>query len=315
MSSVCFSVWSLQGAITQKACVDKGFWVGDSVTKQMVTVIDTPGLGSQLIKEERMVEDLMDVLKEQIGYVHVFIIVFEQYKFRMNDSIISMLTLMQKTFGEKFWEHAILVASHWNHGWNGIMERAESVPPLTQQLWSDEINKFLKKKFHISKNLPSLFIATFYYKKSKYETLVFQKNLKMLLDFTLGMQRFEMKNIEVDLSENRDIIDERGNLNVNKHDAMILQDYVSEEGSGVSETTTEPNEEEYHYQNEIYMGVIVAVGVIAIILIILVKKKMELKNEEDGKQREMEKMRETLSYCGYSSGEIELAICQIQGSE
>ena len=133
----------------------------------------------------------------------------------------------------------------------------------------------------------------------------------MLLDFTLGMQRFEMKNIEVDLSENRDIIDERGNLNVNKHDSMILQ----EEGSGVSETTTEPNEEEYHYQNEIYMGVIVAVGVIAIILIILVKKKMELKNEEDGKQRVMEEMRETLSYCGYSSGEIELAICQIQGSE
>ena len=168
----CFSVRSSLDTITHKACVDNGFWMGDSATKQMVTIVDTPGFGNEWTKEERMIEEMVNVLKEELGYVHVFIIVFKQSDLRMTHSMRSMLSLIQNMFGQKFWDHAIIEASHWNHGKTSERIRMERVPPLTKQFWTDEINKVLKKELHITKDIPTIFLDTFYNKKSTYETEV-----------------------------------------------------------------------------------------------------------------------------------------------
>ena len=40
------------------------------------TVIDTPGFGDDIENEEQTIEELVNVLKNQIKFVHVFVIAF-----------------------------------------------------------------------------------------------------------------------------------------------------------------------------------------------------------------------------------------------
>ena len=76
--------------------------------KQRFTVIDTPGFGDKLVEEEKTIENLVTTLRDQIQYVHVFIIAFKQTDNRMTNSLRSMISLFEKMFGHKFWENAIL---------------------------------------------------------------------------------------------------------------------------------------------------------------------------------------------------------------
>ena len=60
--------------------------------------------------------DLYLPIRDQIKYVHVFIIAFKQTDNRMTHSLRTMISLFEKMFGRKFWDNAILEATHWNHG-------------------------------------------------------------------------------------------------------------------------------------------------------------------------------------------------------
>ena len=103
----CFNVSTGLDSVTKKTCADVGYWMGDSNSLQ-VTVIDTPGFGDRLLAEEKTIENLVTTLRDQIQYVHVFIIAFKQNDNRMTNSLRSMISLFEKMFGKKFWDNAIL---------------------------------------------------------------------------------------------------------------------------------------------------------------------------------------------------------------
>ena len=46
-------------------------------------MIDTPGFGDDLENEERTIDELVDVLKNQVKFVHAFIIAFNGESPRM----------------------------------------------------------------------------------------------------------------------------------------------------------------------------------------------------------------------------------------
>ena len=50
----------------------------------------------------------MTTLREEIRYVHVFIIAFKQTDNSVTNSIRSIISLFEKMFGKKFWDNAIL---------------------------------------------------------------------------------------------------------------------------------------------------------------------------------------------------------------
>ena len=54
-----------------------------------VTVIDTPGFGDDIENEEQTIEELVDVLKNQIRFVHVFIIAFNGESPRLQKWLLS----------------------------------------------------------------------------------------------------------------------------------------------------------------------------------------------------------------------------------
>ena len=106
-SNGCFRVSTGLDSITKDTCADHGYWMGDQ-DMQRFTVIDTPGFGDKLVEEEKTIENLVTTLRDQIQYVHVFIIAFKQTDNRMTNSLRSMISLFEKMFGHKFWENAIL---------------------------------------------------------------------------------------------------------------------------------------------------------------------------------------------------------------
>ena len=47
----------------------------ENISEERVTIIDTPGFGDELDKEEKTIDDLVDVLKNEVKYdIHQLII-------------------------------------------------------------------------------------------------------------------------------------------------------------------------------------------------------------------------------------------------
>ena len=113
--SSLFKILAGLDSITKRTCADQRYWMGNT-TGPRFTVIDTPGFGDKLLEEEKTIENLVTTLRDQIKYVHVFIIAFKQTDNRMTHSLRTMISLFEKMFGREFWNNVILEATHWNHG-------------------------------------------------------------------------------------------------------------------------------------------------------------------------------------------------------
>ena len=66
----CFKVYGLQSnktSVTKKTCHDSGPFLGKT-SFGSITVVDTPGFGNNLQEEEKTIESLVNVLKNEIRY-------------------------------------------------------------------------------------------------------------------------------------------------------------------------------------------------------------------------------------------------------
>ncbi len=96
-------------------------------------MIDTPGFGDDLENEERTIDELVNVLKNEVKFVHVFIIAFngesprmtfryhhqKRSRFFLNEiffslSLKSMIRLFEKMFGNLFWSNVIFEVTRWH---------------------------------------------------------------------------------------------------------------------------------------------------------------------------------------------------------
>ena len=118
----CFRVSpKFTSGVTKATCADTGHWIGD-LASPMVTVIDTPGFGSDLVQEQKTIENLVETLKNDIKYVHTFVIAFKQSDNRLTASLHAMISLFEKMFGTKFWQNTILEATHWHWDQRYVIE-------------------------------------------------------------------------------------------------------------------------------------------------------------------------------------------------
>jgi predicted GTPase len=85
----CFKVYGLNhddSSVTKKTCPDKGRYLGNASNPKL-TVIDTPGFGNEVLEEESTIDGLVNVLKDEIKFVHAFVICFKQTDNRMTHSL------------------------------------------------------------------------------------------------------------------------------------------------------------------------------------------------------------------------------------
>jgi len=339
-SNGCFRVSTGLDSITKDTCADHGYWMGDQ-DMQRFTVIDTPGFGDKLVEEEKTIENLVTTLRDQIQYVHVFIIAFKQTDNRMTNSLRSMISLFEKMFGHKFWENAILEATHWNHGVDAERIRQASSPPLTQQFWTDEFNRILKKEYNLKTDLQSIFLDTFYHTGSQHETDVFNNNSQILLEFSRSRKPFQCKDIEIALTEIRELQNALDDLKREEESKKAVIENLSEENYRLSETlkqygltTQAPEPEklagsEYCSRNRCYtptefalfgVGTVVMgmmVGVVGISWFkhqCLPEEYEDMREREKGRERRAEKMRNKDSSFQYrdddEGGFLEKDLCQ-----
>lgn len=207
-SNGCFKVASGLDSITKATCAETGYWMGNSgdpMAGPRFTVIDTPGFGDKLLEEERTIESLVQTLRDEIKYIHVFVIAFKQTDNRMTNALRSMIGLFEKMFGDGFWNNAILEATHWGHGEEATRRRNHSNPPITEQFWADEFNRILKKEYKLERSLGALFIDTFYEAESPQEARAFRQNTAELFRFANSTKPFPCKDIKIALSEIREL--------------------------------------------------------------------------------------------------------------
>jgi len=199
----CFKVFGLQSdetSVTKKTCEDQGPFLGN-YSRPSFTVVDTPGFGNNLVEEEKTIESLVNVLKDEIKYVHAFVIAFKQQDNRMTHSLRSMIGLMQKMFGQNFWENVILEATHWNYHEKSIQMRRSSNPPILETWWTNQFNKLFAREYGVKFKLPSVFIDTYYDKDNPYELKQFRQQTNKLFEFATNRNPFECKDIEIALTD------------------------------------------------------------------------------------------------------------------
>ena len=113
-----------------------------------VTIVDTPGFGDNTENEEQTIDELVDVLKNEIKYVHVFLIAFNGESPRMTDGLRSMIRLFEKMFGNLFWENTMLEVTKW--GFDAGSEKDRKAKDTSEEKWQDDWNEFFHEEFTIS---------------------------------------------------------------------------------------------------------------------------------------------------------------------
>ena len=138
-----------------------------------------------------------------------------------------MIGLMQKMFGDDFWQNAIIEATHWNYQNNSIKIRHSSNPPIHEDWWTSQFNTLFAREYGLRIKLPSVFIDTFYDSTNEFETMKFKEQTDKLLDFAKNRNPFECKDIKIALTEIRELQDRISNMEQDKSNKIkTIQDLL-----------------------------------------------------------------------------------------
>jgi len=200
----CFSVGSGTGSVTTRTCPNSGQYLGQN--GKPVTLIDTPGFGVVDLKFElKTIEQLVDVLKNQIRFVHVFVIAMDGGQDRYQGKMNTMLTLFADIFSNRFWKNVLICVTKWSFADHPEGIRASKNPPVTVDTWSDDITTALRAnlpKIPAEAELQTVFIDTFYdVNPSEKQTKKFNEYTNELWRFANKVEPFDMKDIEKALTE------------------------------------------------------------------------------------------------------------------
>ena len=203
----CFKVYGLSSSvkppITRKTCFDKGPWIGNSQKLTPITVIDTPGFGiDDHVGEERRMDEMIKVLKNDIKKVSSFVICFQQNDNRLTSSLRSMIKLLSNTFGEEFWKNVVFEVTHWN--FHPYAEKLRKRSNITEFSFKNKFNKMLKKEFEVNIEIPVVFIDTFHNKTHAVEKEKFDFYTNKLWIFSISREPFICKDIKAALTEVRE---------------------------------------------------------------------------------------------------------------
>jgi len=147
------------------------------------------------------------ILRDEVKYIHAFVLAFKQQDNRMSNSLRVMLDLIRKMFGDKFWDNAILEGTFWSFHPHSKKMRNEIVPRLTENYWKEQFNQLFKTQFQIDVDVPAIFIDTYYDKNDRMQARAFEKYTGELLDFARSRKPFECKDINIALTELRELYD------------------------------------------------------------------------------------------------------------
>ena len=78
------------------------------IEKLLLKVVDTPGFGDSDGADNELIEEMMDVLDNTLGYTNIILLVIEGSTPRFDDPLRAMLRQMTSIFGESWWDFTII---------------------------------------------------------------------------------------------------------------------------------------------------------------------------------------------------------------
>ena len=194
--------------VTKATCANQGNWLGNT-SNPLVTIIDTPGfMDNDIEAEERTIDGLVGFLKNDIKYVHTFLIVFDgSQSIRLTKDLRSMLNLFTKMFGEDFWKNAVIGFSKWKFDKHTQQVRENQEIPKTTSSFTEDANNIFKKRLGVKTRLQSVFIDSHYNTENEIEISQFKKNTRRLLEISTNAEFFECKDIKKAKLEVRVLLD------------------------------------------------------------------------------------------------------------
>ena len=70
--------------------------------------MDTPGFGDSDGADNELIEEMMDVLDNRLGYTNIILLVIEGGTPRFDDPLRAMLRQMTSIFGESWWDFTMI---------------------------------------------------------------------------------------------------------------------------------------------------------------------------------------------------------------
>ena len=145
---------------------------------------------------------LMESLPKMMNNANAFLVVIKGVEKRYTNTLIVWLSEMEKLFGTDFWNHVIIVVSHWSYSKHDRHIRNELVPRLDENQWRAETRSFLSTHFRIKKTIPIVFVDSHYEHKGE-EAEFFASEVNKLHNLLRDdmKPKFFFKNVDVVKSE------------------------------------------------------------------------------------------------------------------
>ena len=284
-----------------QTCIDKGSWLGKETID--ITIIDSPAFPFKSKDQQRMINDLVNTLRKEIRSTNIFIITFNQWAINMSYSSRMILSSLYRIFGDKIWEHAILLAPDWRY--TSYEESVRDGSNLTEKSWALTLNKELQHEFKAQIELPSVFLDSTEGKKTKSEIEKFENQAQKLLNFIQSKSnKFVFRDIDMALS---DIATLNKRIDILIHSNEERHFKINDLNEQISES------ENINYISlVIFAGSIILVAIISLITVCIRWFKINTQdNDSEGgpsssssSELDMQTFVECLASCGYSAEEI-----------
>ena len=133
-----------------------GNWLGKG---DVFSVVDTPGFGDTDNDDNKLIDEMVDILKNVVKKTNVFLLAFNGHSERLDRNIQQMLREMEALFGQSFWNNTVLGVTFWSYDENSIRQRNAS--GKTEEWWTEMMNAALKENYHLKTNLSAVFIDSY----------------------------------------------------------------------------------------------------------------------------------------------------------
>ena len=289
-----------QGKCLFPTCIEKGSWLGEDNLN--ITIIDTPSYHQNITTHYPLIiTDLLQTLTEKIKFVDVVIFVFDRWETSMPFHSKMILSSLYSKFGEKVWEHAILLAP--NLRYSSHLQSFGTNLNISERSWASALNEELQQVFKVKNELPSIFLDC----TQRNEREKFRNEAERLLNFIQTKnEKLFFKDIEMTLSEVKTLnrkIEILIDSNEKRH-------YRIQELEGL---INEPGNPNITFLAIVICSGFISLGVIIALILICIGyfKNKGRSYDSEGSQgsdrsysAELQVLAECLAHCGYSTEEM-----------
>jgi len=132
-------------------------------------VVDTPGFGDSSGRDNMLIQEMMEVLDNDLGYSNVIVLAIDGNTPRFRDGLYDMLKQMSSIFGETWWEFMMIGVTKWPFDQASINKRQDDCDYFgdpsdnchNEEWFIREIKLQLYEKFGLQQNFTFAFMDSF----------------------------------------------------------------------------------------------------------------------------------------------------------